>query len=76
MIQPSVSVIIPCYNHGEYLPEAVESVTRMERKDVELMLVDDGSTDAHTIRELDRLAARGIRILRSSQARRRRCRAV
>jgi glycosyltransferase involved in cell wall biosynthesis len=61
---PTVSVIIPCYNHGEFLLQAVASVTNMKREDVELIIVDDGSTDERTRKEIDALIAPGIKILR------------
>lgn len=40
-----VSVIMPVYNSEEYLKNAVESVLNQSFKDIELLLVDDGSTD-------------------------------
>jgi glycosyltransferase involved in cell wall biosynthesis len=42
---PLVSVIIPCYNLAEYLPEAVESVVKQTFSDWECIIVNDGSTD-------------------------------
>ena len=39
------SVIIPIYNMEKYLEECLYSVINQERKDVELILVNDGSTD-------------------------------
>jgi glycosyltransferase involved in cell wall biosynthesis len=42
---PRVSVIIPCYNHGRFLPEAVASVVAQTFGSWELIIVDDGSTD-------------------------------
>lgn len=40
-----VSVIMPVYNSGEYLQTAVDSILSQSLKDIELILVDDGSTD-------------------------------
>ena len=42
---PKVSVIIPTYNRGWILKEAVESVLAQDFTDYELIVVDDGSTD-------------------------------
>lgn len=43
--QPLVSVIIPCYNHGKYLAEAVASIYAQTYNQTEIIVVDDGSSD-------------------------------
>ena len=59
-----VSVVIPCFNHGEFLPEAVASIIAVNRDDIELIIVDDGSTDERTGREMEKLVAQGIKVVR------------
>lgn len=42
---PRISVVIPTYNRAHYLPLAIDSVLQQTCADVELIVVDDGSTD-------------------------------
>lgn len=45
MTEPLISVIVPVYNIIEYLPRCVHSITDQTYRNLEILLVDDGSTD-------------------------------
>ncbi|EDM27632.1 predicted glycosyltransferase [Lentisphaera araneosa HTCC2155] len=40
-----LSIIIPCYNYGDRVVNAIKSVAEHGNEDVELMVINDGSTD-------------------------------
>jgi glycosyltransferase involved in cell wall biosynthesis len=49
-------IVIPCFNYGRYVREAVESALAQTVSSLEIIVVDDGSTDPETRRVLDALA--------------------
>ena len=58
---PKISVIIPVYNAEPYLHECLDSVIRQTVKDIEIICVDDGSTDG-SVQILNEYAAQDARI--------------
>ena len=45
---PKVTVVIPCYNQGEYIDECLDSVFNQTYHNIEIIIVNDGSTDDFT----------------------------
>ena len=45
MTTPLVSIVIPAYNHASYLDQAIQSVLSQDWKNIELIVLNDGSTD-------------------------------
>ena len=60
MTQPTVSVLVPSYNHGCFIEEAIGSALASEINGIEVVVVDDGSTDDS--RERLRLVSRDDRV--------------
>lgn len=61
MMENKVSVVIPVYNTKKYLQECVRSVTEQTFRNLEILLIDDGSTDGSSAL-CDELAARDDRV--------------
>lgn len=57
-----VSVLIPCYNADAYLQECIASVSNQTLQDIEIICINDGSTD-ETLRVIQDCAARDNRII-------------
>jgi alpha-1,3-rhamnosyltransferase len=45
MQEPLVSVVVPCYNHEEYVQECIQGIIDQDYKNIELIIIDDGSSD-------------------------------
>lgn len=62
---PILSVVIPCYNMGQFVPDAIESVLSYPRQeDIEIIVVNDGSNDhGYTKSVLDKFTANNLRII-------------
>ena len=54
---PLVSVIIPSYNHEQYVTKAIKSVFSQTYKNIELIVIDDGSKD-HSVKKILELKKR------------------
>jgi glycosyltransferase involved in cell wall biosynthesis len=62
--RPDVSILVPYYNMGRYLPETLRSLWAQTFQDYEILLVDDGSTDPESRRLLDTLEDSRLRVIR------------
>lgn len=66
---PDVSIIIPCYNQGQFLQESIASALLAYQGTKEIIVVDDGSTDTrtpHYLADAEALAPGVVRILRQA----------
>ena len=59
---PKVSVIVPVYNVEPYLRECMDSIVRQTLKEIEIICINDGSTDG-SLEILKEYAARDERII-------------
>jgi len=60
-VNNTISVIVPVYNVAAYLPECLESILRQDYRELQVLLIDDGSTDDSGI-ICDRFAAQDGRV--------------
>lgn len=64
---PSVSVIVPCYNSGRFLDQLLSSLAAQTFRAFEVIVVDDGSSEAETLAKLAELPTE-IRVVRQPNA--------
>ncbi|MDE7311518.1 MAG: glycosyltransferase family 2 protein [Eubacterium sp.] len=64
-----VSVIMPCYNDGKYMEEAVKSVKEQTYERWELIIIDDGSDDEETIQTIHHMETDRIKIFHTDHIR-------
>ena len=66
--QPLVSVVVPCFEHGAYLLECIDTIMAQTYPNIEIIIVDDASEDEATLKVLDDVARRAdIRLIRLSE---------
>lgn len=56
MSLPLVSVVVPCYNHASYIKDCIKSIIDQDYKAIELIVIDDGSTDDSVSKILEMVA--------------------
>lgn len=67
MKQPKVSVIVPVYNVESYLEQCLDSICNQTLKEIEIICIDDGSTD-HSLEILNRYQQKDMRVQVYSQS--------
>ena len=59
----AISVVIPCFNDGAFLMEALKSALAQTLPPLEILVINDGSTDAKTLRLLKSIDMPSVRVI-------------
>src|SRR5262245_16412104 len=60
---PLISIIIPCFNQGHFLKDALLSLEKCDKNLFEIIIINDGSTDESTNRYLRELSDQGLHVI-------------
>jgi glycosyltransferase involved in cell wall biosynthesis len=63
MHTPLLSIVIPCFNQGVYLKDALASLAACDQNLFEVIIVNDGSTDGDTNQYLQAISAQGYTVV-------------
>lgn len=63
-----ISIVIPCYNDGQFLLEAIRSVKEVQQGRHEIIVVNDGSTDPVTLEALSKVEELGHRVIHQANS--------
>jgi len=63
---PKVSIVIPCYNSGHFLLDAIKSCADQSYRNFEIVVVNDGSDESLTLQLLQLLSPTGINVIHSA----------
>lgn len=61
--QPIATIIIPCYNYGNFIEQAIHSALEQTLRRLEVIIINDGSTDPHTLDVLSKITHENVRLI-------------
>lgn len=63
-----LSIIIPCYNHGQYLQDVIDSISCYNDEPIEIIIIDDGSTEELTILKIEELKQKNYHVIQQKNS--------